>query len=189
MRDTYTNILKNLISGSGGASIIWMMGCRSNDWQSCYPWFISPSVWYFCDVLSGMNCLLQLEINKQGAWSDVNQKKDSAKDKGSSESNASDFMTLAHNIRGECWRDGSRGGTFLPLSHDIFLPWDRCSRGAVWQTDIWSGRWLCWKIMFCSWEYALSDSVTVLFVSVLICMERHYSKSDLRKFRERKMKP
>ena len=35
----------------------------------------------------------------------------------------------------------------------------------------------CWKIVFCSWEFALSNSVVVLFVSVVFSMEinkRHY---------------
>ena len=42
--------------------------------------------------------------------------------------------------------------------------------------------WLCWKIVFSSWEFALSNSVIGLFVSVVISMEinrRHYFRSDL----------
>ena len=41
--------------------------------------------------------------------------------------------------------------------------------------------WLCWRIAFCSWEFALSNSVIVLFVSVVVSMEtnrRHYFQSD-----------
>ena len=43
--------------------------------------------------------------------------------------------------------------------------------------------WLCWKVVFCSWEFALSSRVTELFVSVVLSMEinrRHYSWSNLR---------
>ena len=41
--------------------------------------------------------------------------------------------------------------------------------------------WLCWKLVFCSWESALSNSALVLFESVLISMEinsRHYCQSN-----------
>ena len=31
--------------------------------------------------------------------------------------------------------------------------------------------WLCWKGVFCSWEFALSNSVIVLFVSIVVSME------------------
>lgn len=31
--------------------------------------------------------------------------------------------------------------------------------------------WLWWKIVFCIWEFALSNSVTVLFVAVVVAME------------------
>ena len=31
--------------------------------------------------------------------------------------------------------------------------------------------WLCWKIVFCSWGFAQSSSVIVLFVSVVVSME------------------
>ena len=40
----------------------------------------------------------------------------------------------------------------------------------------------CWKLVFCSWEFPLSNSVTVLFVSVVVSMEinrRHYFWNDL----------
>ena len=40
----------------------------------------------------------------------------------------------------------------------------------------------CWKIVFCSWEFALSNSVIVLFISVVLSMEinrRCYFQSDL----------
>jgi len=42
---------------------------------------------------------------------------------------------------------------------------------------------LCWKIVFCSWEFALSNTVTAPFVAVVISMEinrRHYLQSDTR---------
>ena len=42
--------------------------------------------------------------------------------------------------------------------------------------------WLHWRIVFCSWEFALSDSVIVLFVPVVISMginRRYYFQSDL----------
>ena len=42
-------------------------------------------------------------------------------------------------------------------------------------------RWLCWKLLFCSWEFVLSNSVIVLFVSVIVSKEiskRHYFQSD-----------
>jgi len=31
--------------------------------------------------------------------------------------------------------------------------------------------WLCWKIAFCSWEFTLSNSLIMLFVSVAVSME------------------
>lgn len=40
--------------------------------------------------------------------------------------------------------------------------------------------WLCWKIVFCSRESALSNSVIVLFVSIVVSMEisrRNYFQS------------
>jgi len=39
--------------------------------------------------------------------------------KGCSRSNASYFVTLAHDIRGRCWWDGSRGWAFPSISHYI----------------------------------------------------------------------
>ena len=42
--------------------------------------------------------------------------------------------------------------------------------------------WLCWKIVFCSWEFSLPSSVIVLFLSVVDSMEinrRHYFQSNL----------
>jgi len=44
-----------------------------------------------------------------------------------------------------------------------------------------SGWWLHWEMAFCSWEFALSTSVIVLFVSVVVSMEinrRNYFQSD-----------
>ena len=35
------------------------------------------------------------------------------------------LMMLTHSIRGGCWWYGSRGWTFLPISHSILLPCDR----------------------------------------------------------------
>jgi len=46
--------------------------------------------------------------------------------------------------------------------------------------DYW--RWLCWKGVFCSCEFSLSNSVAVLFVSLVVFMGisgRHYFQSDL----------
>ena len=43
--------------------------------------------------------------------------------------------------------------------------------------------WWLWKIVFCSWGFALSSDVIVLFASVVVAMEinrRHYFWSDLR---------
>ena len=42
--------------------------------------------------------------------------------------------------------------------------------------------WLCWKIMFCSWECALSNSVILHFISVVVSVEinrRHYFQSNI----------
>jgi len=44
---------------------------------------------------------------------------------GCSRSNASYFMMSAHSVRSRCWWYGSRGWTFLPISHCILLPCDR----------------------------------------------------------------
>lgn len=51
------------------------------------------------------------------------------------ESNASYFLMLSHDIRGRCWCDGSRGWTFPPPSHYILLLCDDSSSGAVWQNS------------------------------------------------------
>ena len=43
--------------------------------------------------------------------------------------------------------------------------------------------WLCWKTVFCSWEFALWNGVLVLLVSVVVSMEinrRHHFQSDPR---------
>ena len=48
--------------------------------------------------------------------------------------------------------------------------------------------WLCWKTVFCSWEFALSDCVIVLFVSVVVFMEtnrKHYFQSNLYKIQDK----
>ena len=42
--------------------------------------------------------------------------------------------------------------------------------------------WLFWQILFCTWEFALSNSVIVLFVDVVVSMEinrRHFFWRDL----------
>ena len=42
----------------------------------------------------------------------------------------------------------------------------------------------CWTIVFCGWEFYLSNSVIVLFVPVVVSMEinnRHYFQSDQEK--------
>ena len=39
----------------------------------------------------------------------------------------------------------------------------------------------CWKTLFCSWEFSLSNSTTVLFIFVVVLMEmnrRHYFQSN-----------
>ena len=63
---------------------------------------------------------------------------------GCSESNASHFIMLAHNVRGGCWWPGSRGWSFPPIFHYILFPCDRWQqRGSLtkWcltQTCFWS---------------------------------------------------
>jgi len=47
--------------------------------------------------------------------------------KSCSESNASYFMSLAHIIRGRCWRYGSKGQTFPPISH--YILWQIAAEG------------------------------------------------------------
>jgi len=42
--------------------------------------------------------------------------------------------------------------------------------------------WVWWKIVFCSWEFAVSNTITVLFVSAVVSMKvnkKHYSWSNL----------
>ena len=48
--------------------------------------------------------------------------------KAALKNNATYFTILAHNIRGRCCRDGSRGWTFPPILHYILLPCDRCQQ-------------------------------------------------------------
>ena len=68
-------------------------------------------------------------------------------DQGCSESNASCFMMSAHNIRGGCWWDGSRGWTFPPAFHGMLLLCDR------WQQRGTLTEWrLTWK---CGWSKAV----------------------------------
>ena len=70
-----------------------------------------------------------------------------------SKSNVSYFVMLAHNIRGGCWWDGSRGWTYLPILHGIWL---LCNRGkqrgslAEWHPT--------WK---CTWSNGVSLSSSV----------------------------
>ena len=185
-----------------------------------------------------------------------------------SESNASYFMMLAHNVTCGCWWNGSRSWTFPPTLHYILLPCDRWQQSSsltkwrlpwkcIWSkcmslnSSMWkkwhmlpfidacwtfveskqwmwaqwgsgwcasvvatmtvahlhwckflptlfialvhcscstlakmncSWWWLYWKTVFCSWEFALSNSVIVLFVAVAVSMEinrKHYFWSDL----------
>ena len=183
---------------------------------------------------------------------------------GSSESSASYFMMLTHDVRGRCRWYGSRGWTFPPIFHYILLLCDRwqqrgsltechltwkciwrkdvplnCSLQKKWYSPMFTGAcwmlmettqwmwaqwccgwcfstlatttvgqlcwcrfsharhagscsslakvhhqwWLpCWKIVFCCWECAPSNTATVLFVSVVVSMEmnkRHYFQGDL----------
>jgi len=66
----------------------------------------------------------------------------------SAESNGSYFMMLAHDIRGGCWWDDSRGWIFLPISHYILL---LCSK---WQMRDSLTEWhLMWK---CVWRKGVS---------------------------------
>ena len=40
----------------------------------------------------------------------------------------------------------------------------------------------CWKVVFCSWEFSLSNSIIVIFISVVVSMEinrRQYFQSNL----------
>jgi len=42
--------------------------------------------------------------------------------------------------------------------------------------------WLCWKVVFCSWQFVLSNSVTMLILSVAVSVEinrKHYFQRDL----------
>ena len=132
---------------------------------------------------------------------------------GCSKSNASYFIVLAHNIRGRCWWYGSRGRTFPPVSHYLLLPWDRWKqRGSLTEWHLTWKCWcvteflhaekmagfysllvkipsywwcLCWKVVFYSYKFALSDSVFVFFVSLVVSMEinkRHYFWNNLHRF-------
>ena len=68
--------------------------------------------------------------------------------KGCSESNASYFMMLAHNVRGGCWWYGSRGWNFPPISCYMLLPCDR------WQQR---GSLTIWRlIQKCIWSKSVS---------------------------------
>ena len=63
---------------------------------------------------------------------------------------------------------------FLPAEHA-----GSCSSLVKMHSRWW---WVCWKIVFCSGELALSDSVIVLFLSIVISMEinrRRYFQSKL----------
>ena len=62
---------------------------------------------------------------------------------GCSKSNASYFITLAHNIRGSCWWNGSRGWTFPATFCYILLLCDRWQqRGSLTKLClIWKHAW------------------------------------------------
>ena len=67
---------------------------------------------------------------------------------GCSESNASYFIILAHNIRGGClWQQRLNLPTNIPL-HFVAL-WQYGSRGAVWQNGFWHGR--AYKARISNW--------------------------------------
>ena len=67
---------------------------------------------------------------------------------GCSESNASYFILLAHNVRGRCWWGGNRGWTFPPIFLYVLLPCDRWQqRGSL------SQQCLTWK---CRWSKGVS---------------------------------
>ena len=57
--------------------------------------------------------------------------------KGCSESDASNFMMLAYDIRGRCRWYGSRGCTFPPIFHYMLLLCDRWQqRGSLWHGSV-----------------------------------------------------
>lgn len=95
------------------------------------------------------------------------------------------------NVSGDQPMDGrtGRGGRCVSavatvgLLHWFRCLWARhagsCSSVAKMHSYWW---WECWKTVFCSWAYALSNSVVVLFVFVIISVDinrRHYFQRDL----------
>ena len=56
---------------------------------------------------------------------------------------SSNFITLAHSVRGRCWSYSSRGWTFLPIFQYILLLCDRWQqRGSLTQWHLtWKCRW------------------------------------------------
>jgi len=100
--------------------------------------------------------------------------------------------------------DGSRGWILTPISHCVLLLCDRWQqRGSLteWQLTWkrgWSKGvglnspmqkewwWLHWKIALCRWEFALSNGIIVLYLSVVVSMEiskRCYFQCNLYRLR------
>ena len=70
-----------------------------------------------------------------------------------SESNASYFIMLAHNVGGGCWWYDSRGCTFPLTSHCMLLPCDRWQqRGSLTE---WQLTWKCVWITSASLNYSM----------------------------------
>ena len=75
--------------------------------------------------------------------------------KSCSESNASYFITLPHNIGGRCWWYGNRGWTFPSTFHYILLPYDRRQqRGSVTE---WHLTWKCIGSKGRSFNFSMSN--------------------------------
>ena len=80
---------------------------------------------------------------------------------GCSENNASYFNMLAHNIRGSCWWDGSRGWTFALIFHSILLPWDEWQQMAHCFTQ-WCLTWKCVWSKSVSWIFTVQKKLHLL---------------------------
>ena len=71
---------------------------------------------------------------------------------GCSESNASYFIMLVHNVSSGCWWYDSREWTFPPISHCILLPCDRWQqRGSLTK---WRVTWKCVWSKGVSWNFS-----------------------------------
>ena len=96
-------------------SIWWQRKCRKLrvlDWNFFYGDIFSVLLWEFYRTISVTSwCSLWFfHLHKC---------------EGSSESSASYFIMLAHDVRGRCWWYGSRGWTFPPIFHYILLSHNR----------------------------------------------------------------